>query len=713
MKISGYTTSKNVVLMDYPFIESITSMLSFCDEVCVLDSSDQDDGTWGKLLELQKLSNGKLKIHHENIDWQAPNHGIFDGKTKQMAREMCKKGQYLVQFDVDEIMHEDSIPLIKPLIEQINPQLQKTPILTLPVVEFWGKTGKVRMDINVWKWRISLNIKDISHGIPISLRQTDPITGLEYAKHGSDSCVPPYTKIMTIQGEKRIDELKMGELVLTHKGNFRAISQIFIKPKTEYEIYKIKPRDYLNSLEITGNHPIYFSDKKNKIKWHQLDKGLPNKDDYFVFPKLSNENFTQEPIYNISIKKTKMSSREKITIKPSRELGFIVGLFLGDGNITKRTENKSKFKNISFSLSGYQKSVVNQLESYVKNIFGINHVSKYFDRKKNYWSVKIHNKDIAKFVFKLCRTGSLNKLLSNSFYNWNTDAILGILEGLYQSDGADCRSGINITMTNGKLLSQIKVLLTKINIFSSLKSYMQKPNKFRKTENEMFQLRITGKQVSKLDFIVDKKKKRFQKFLELPDKFAIKANKKSLSIEKIKYNGTLYNIAVEGDNSYVANGITVHNCNYISKATGEPYECIYFVQPELEQIRINSIYANPFDDNLKTFELWFNNAVQQLPTIYHYSWFNIERKIRHYKLFWTNFWKAMYNENRDERTNPFFPGLLWSEVTDDMIKEKALLLEEATGGHIFHSPFTGKKSNHVRILKNHPKIMDDWIKRNL
>jgi hypothetical protein len=57
---------------------------------------------------------------------------------------------------------------------------------------------------------------------------------------------------------------------------------------------------------------------------------LPNKDDYFVFPKLSNENFTQEPIYNISIKKTKMSSREKITIKPSRELGFIVGLFLGD-----------------------------------------------------------------------------------------------------------------------------------------------------------------------------------------------------------------------------------------------------------------------------------------------------------------------------------------------------------------------------------------------
>jgi hypothetical protein len=55
-------------------------------------------------------------------DQQAPNHGIFDGKTKQMAREMCKKGQYLVQFDVDEIMHEDSIPLIKPLIEQINPQ---------------------------------------------------------------------------------------------------------------------------------------------------------------------------------------------------------------------------------------------------------------------------------------------------------------------------------------------------------------------------------------------------------------------------------------------------------------------------------------------------------------------------------------------------------------------------------------------------------------
>jgi hypothetical protein len=44
-KLSGYTTVRNALSMDYPFVESIGSMLEFCDEVCVLDSSDKADGT--------------------------------------------------------------------------------------------------------------------------------------------------------------------------------------------------------------------------------------------------------------------------------------------------------------------------------------------------------------------------------------------------------------------------------------------------------------------------------------------------------------------------------------------------------------------------------------------------------------------------------------------------------------------------------------------
>ena len=35
---------------------------------------------------------------------------------------------------------------------------------------------------------------------------------------------------------------------------------------------------------------------------------------------------------------------------------------------------------------------------------------------------------------------------------------------------------------------------------------------------------------------------------------------KIISIKKKQFNGKMYNIAVEGNETYVANGIAVHNC---------------------------------------------------------------------------------------------------------------------------------------------------------
>jgi hypothetical protein len=48
--ISGYTTSKNVISSDYPWKESIESLLNFCDEVVVVDGGS-DDGSYEELKE--------------------------------------------------------------------------------------------------------------------------------------------------------------------------------------------------------------------------------------------------------------------------------------------------------------------------------------------------------------------------------------------------------------------------------------------------------------------------------------------------------------------------------------------------------------------------------------------------------------------------------------------------------------------------------------
>lgn len=159
-------------------------MLAFADEVVVLDTSDGTDGTLTKLLEMA-VNDPRVKVFMDaSIDWTVPNHGILDGKTKAIARSKCK-GDFLWQFDCDEVVHELDAPKIRPFLQQSN-YLQQCPIVALPVTEFWGSQGKVRVDVNPWKARLSRNLPDITHGIPIQLRRQ--FNGLDYASPGTDTC---------------------------------------------------------------------------------------------------------------------------------------------------------------------------------------------------------------------------------------------------------------------------------------------------------------------------------------------------------------------------------------------------------------------------------------------------------------------------------------------------------------------------------------------
>lgn len=192
--ISAYTTVRNPVEMDYPFIQSIRSTLAFADEVVVLDSSDKDDGTNELLINLQK-EDPRVKVFNASIDWSAPNHGIMDGHTKALARSYCT-GTHCWQFDCDELSVEPKPGLIKSIAAKLDLRsgpMIKPEIIALPVVEFWGSAGKVRLDINLEKPRLSRNERGatrhglkITHGIPVHLRKIE--NGLLYAKHGTDTC---------------------------------------------------------------------------------------------------------------------------------------------------------------------------------------------------------------------------------------------------------------------------------------------------------------------------------------------------------------------------------------------------------------------------------------------------------------------------------------------------------------------------------------------
>ena len=179
--ISGYTTTKNCIEQKYPFIQSIKSMLMFCDEVCVVDGGSTD-GTWEQL-ETLCASNDKLKIKQVVRDWNHKRFAVFDGLQKAEARTMCTM-DFCWQMDSDEVVHENDGVKIHNIINNFPTDCD---LLALPVIEYWGSLDKVRCDINSWKWRVSRNKENITHGIPKQLRNYDDEGNL-YAKLGTDGC---------------------------------------------------------------------------------------------------------------------------------------------------------------------------------------------------------------------------------------------------------------------------------------------------------------------------------------------------------------------------------------------------------------------------------------------------------------------------------------------------------------------------------------------
>lgn len=189
--ISGYTTTYNCVKQAYPFEQCIESMLAFCDEVCVVDGGSTD-GTYEVLLRMaaetayqddKGQAHVKLKVKQVKRDWSAKRHPVFDGMQKAEARAMCTK-DFCWQMDSDEVVHEDDGARVQDLCRAMP---KDADVLALPVIEYWGGADKVRLDIQPWKWRLSRNKPNITHGIPKELRRVDP-DGQPYAAEGTDGC---------------------------------------------------------------------------------------------------------------------------------------------------------------------------------------------------------------------------------------------------------------------------------------------------------------------------------------------------------------------------------------------------------------------------------------------------------------------------------------------------------------------------------------------
>jgi glycosyltransferase involved in cell wall biosynthesis len=125
-------------------------------------------------------------------------------------------------------------------------------------------------------------------------------------------------------------------------------------------------------------------------------------------------------------------------------------------------------------------------------------------------------------------------------------------------------------------------------------------------------------------------------------------------------------------------------CDYVHSETFERIPHMSFYGEGAHNARFAALNGN--QDALKAYQEWLQNSVNLLPSVQHYSWLDIARKIKTYRGYWQKHWESLYDiTNEDTAENNMFFDKPWSEVSDKEIDDLAKKLAEETGGHVFHS----------------------------
>ena len=358
---------------------------------------------------------------------------------------------------------------------------------------------------------------------------------------GVHACFDADTLVTTTTGLKKIVDVTIGDMVLTHENRFKPVVDTMI---TETDnVYKLKVSAACN-VEVTGNHPMYvremFTDGYGQRHfkapmWKPVSELTPNKDYVGI---AVNQN-AEIPVWdNLETNST--------------DFWWIVGRFLGDGwtEEPKRsigTNHREQIVAICCS-----KKNTKELEEITTHLNTLNYHYKVNEVNTTY---KIFLRTHETLFHYLNRFGKYahGKKLTPEVFNLPADLLKAFLDGYMSADGSyDSKINAYCFKTVSKELA--------IGMMQVVNKVYHRPVGFTVIPemNEVIEGRLVhSKTKYECRFHIDSRK-REKSFYE--DGY-IWSRVKSVSCEE-DYR-KMYNLTVLDDSSYTANGLIAHNCGTI------------------------------------------------------------------------------------------------------------------------------------------------------
>ena len=135
MRISGFTFVRNGVILGYPFLESIGSILPICDEFIVNVGVSEDD----TLERIRSIGSEKIRIMESSWNPQMRVKGYTYGQQKMIAQFNCT-GDWAFYLEADEVVHEKDLPGIAEAMER-HLKDERVEALVFDYLHFYGNAN--------------------------------------------------------------------------------------------------------------------------------------------------------------------------------------------------------------------------------------------------------------------------------------------------------------------------------------------------------------------------------------------------------------------------------------------------------------------------------------------------------------------------------------------------------------------------------------------
>lgn len=334
------------------------------------------------------------------------------------------------------------------------------------------------------------------------------------------SCFKADAPVRTLEGVKRIEDVKVGDKVLTHSKSYKPVVELMRRPyngdlisltlegnselleaTTEHPILGIKREDIIckrnkQAACLQTNKKVCFAAPRlNKTDCiERLTEGISSvtrwypvssykEGDYvavsFDTQVIENQEFdllsyVQDPtkffteegkLYKQITSKYKgrrhniqeIGVRRYINITP--ELGRLIGYFIAEGHLEKGVKNKEIFHGISFTFNTSEEEYHKDVKHLLSTIFDVEESKiKTTKQKSNCITITLRSKIVAAFINHLVGTGFATKKLCRELMQAPSLVQENILIGAIRGDGWAVKQGYEISLANKKMIEDLRIL---------------------------------------------------------------------------------------------------------------------------------------------------------------------------------------------------------------------------------------------------------------